>query len=93
MTKLLYECIVQKFFYGGYHSVLSMLKYMAIMAVFYILSDKVIKADLAKPMQTFGLSGVGDDFSGLFRKRFHGLSGEDLHDAGQAWTWEKAHKD
>lgn len=32
---------------------LSMLKYMAIMAVFYILSDKVIKADLAGPMQTF----------------------------------------
>ena len=32
---------------------LSMLKYIAIMAVFYILSDKVIKADLAKPMQTF----------------------------------------
>ena len=32
---------------------LSMLKYMAIMAVFYILSDKVIRADLARPMQTF----------------------------------------
>lgn len=30
-----------------------MLKYIAIMAVFYILSDKMIKADLAKPMQNF----------------------------------------
>jgi len=30
-----------------------MLKYIVIMAVFYILSDKVIKADLARPMQNF----------------------------------------
>ena len=31
----------------------SMLKYMAIMAVFYLLSDKVTKGNYAKPVQTF----------------------------------------
>ena len=32
---------------------LSMLKYMVIMAVFYILSDKVVKGDYGKPVQSF----------------------------------------
>ena len=32
---------------------LSMLKYMVIMAAFYILSDKVVKGDYGKPVQTF----------------------------------------